>query len=62
MPREATPRITVSFSTAPVRGMTVPAGAKTPFIPGARSGAPQTTWTCPSPVSTRQTLSRSAFG
>jgi len=33
MPREATPRITVSFNNAPVRGMTVPAGAKTPFIP-----------------------------
>ena len=62
MPREATPRITVSFSSAPVRGMTVPAGAKTPFIPVWALGAPQTTWTCALPVSTTQTFSRSAFG
>ena len=62
MPREATPRITVSFSNAPVRGMTVPAGANTPFIPVWAFGAPQTTWTCPFPVSTTQTFSRSALG
>ena len=41
---------------------TVPAGAKTPFIPAWALGAPQTTWTSAFPVSTRQTLSRSALG
>ena len=43
MPREATPRIVLSRNSAPVRGMIVPAGAKTPFIPVCALGAPHTT-------------------
>src|SRR5215472_2479844 len=62
MPREATPRIAVSRNKEPVRGMTVPDGAKTPFIPVWALGAPQTTWTCALPVSTTQTFRRSALG
>ncbi len=43
MPREATPRIVLSLSRAPVRGITVPGGAKTPFMPVRALGAPHTT-------------------
>ena len=43
--------------------MCEPAGANTPFMPVLAFGAPQTTWTgTPSPESTKQTRSRSAFG
>ena len=63
MPREATPRIVLSFSTAPVFGMRTPAGPNTPFMPARAFGAPHTTCTSPvPPASTTQTRSRSAFG
>ena len=45
------------------RGCSVPAGAKTPIMPARALGAPHTTCTfVPSPGSTMQTRSRSAFG
>ena len=43
MPHDVMPRITVSFSSMPVRGITVPAGANTPLMPVRALGAPQTT-------------------
>ena len=49
MPREATPRIVLSFSTAPVFGMRTPAGPNTPFMPARAFGAPHTTCTSPGP-------------
>ena len=54
--------MTLSLSIAPVRGIIVPAEAKTPFMPVRALAAPQTTWTCSLPVSTTQTRSRSALG
>ena len=62
MPALRTPRISPTFSVMPVPGMNVPGGANTPFMPVRAFGAPQTTRTVPSPVSTVQTRSRSAFG
>ena len=44
-------------------GMKAPGGENTPFMPARALGAPHTTWIgLPSPVSTMQTRSRSAFG
>ena len=62
MPFDATPRIVLAFSTRPLRGMTVPGGAKTPSMPARALGAPHTTWTSPAPVSTMQSRSLSALG
>ena len=55
--------MTPFLRSTPVPGTWVPAGAKTPIMPARAFGAPQTTWTgSPSPGSTMQTRSRSAFG
>ena len=63
MPALCTPRISPTFRVTPLPGMKLPAGANTPFRPVRAFGAPQTTDTrVPSPASTRQTRSRSAFG
>ena len=62
MPFDSTPRMTPFFSSTPVAGMVVPAGAKTPFMPVRALGAPHTTWTVSDPVSTMQTRSLSASG
>ena len=62
MPFDSTPRILVGLRCSPVPGMSVPDGAKMPFMPVRAFGAPQTTCTSPSAVSTLQTLSLSAFG
>ena len=62
MPLLSTPRIAAFFSTSPVAGITEPIGANTPFMPVRALGAPQTTSSTPSLVSTVQRRSRSAFG
>ncbi len=62
MPALVTPRISPVLSVIPVPGMKLPGGANTPFMPVRALGAPHTTDTTPSPVSTRQARSRSAFG
>ena len=46
----------------PVPGMKLPGAANTAFIPLRAFGAPHTTETILSPVSTLQARSRSAFG
>ena len=62
IPLLATPRISPTFSTAPVAGITLPGGANTASIPVRAFGAPHTTDTGPSPASTEHTRSRSALG
>ena len=62
MPFDSWPRITPFFRSSPVPGICVPAAANTPFMPVRALGAPHTTWIRSSPVSTMQTLSRSASG
>src|SRR5690349_19469467 len=63
MPRLSTSRILPTPSVTFLPGMNAPGGANTPFMPLRAFGAPQTTWIgLPSPVSTMQTRSRSAFG
>ncbi len=62
MPLDSTPRIFAALSSTSMPGTQVPTGANTPFMPARAFGAPQTTWTVPSPVSTVQTRSRSASG
>ena len=62
IPALCTPRISPTRSVACVPGMKLPGGANTPFMPVRAFGAPHTTATMPSPVSTEQTRNRSAFG
>ena len=64
MPREATPRIVLSFSTAPVFGMTHPGRAEHALHAGARvrRAAHDLHLAACLPASTTQTRSRSAFG
>ena len=62
MPALWTPRISPTFRVMPVPGMKAPAAANTAFMPVLAFGAPQTTDTMPSPVSTLQARRRSAFG
>ena len=62
MPADCTPRISPTFSTVFRPGMWLPGGANTVFSPALAFGAPHTTLTRPSPVSTVQTRKRSAFG
>ena len=62
IPALCTPRISPTFRVIPVPGMNAPGAAKTAFMPVWAFGAPQTTDTMPSPVSTLQARRRSAFG
>ncbi len=62
MPALRTPRISPTFSVVLVPGMKLPGAANTPFMPVRAFGAPHTTKTLSSPVSTWHTRSRSAFG
>ncbi len=63
MPRLSTPRILPTSSVMFLPGMKVPGAENTPFMPARALGAPHTTWIgFPSPMSTMQTRSRSAFG
>jgi hypothetical protein len=62
MPLLSSPRILLDLSVMPVPGMTLPDGAKMPFMPVRAFGAPQITCTVSLPVLTRQTRSRSALG
>ncbi len=62
MPLESTSRIFVAFRVMPMPGTVMPEAANTPFMPVRAFGAPQTTCTMPSLVSTSHTRSRSAFG
>ena len=62
MPALRTPRISPTFSVVLVPGMKLPGAANTPFMPVRAFGAPQTTITVSSPVSTLHTRSRSALG
>ncbi len=67
MPRLSTPRILPTSSTMFLPGMKVPGAENTPFMPARALGAPHTTWIGFSPlatwpISTMQTLRRSAFG
>ena len=63
MPRLSTPRMVPTPSVMFLPGMKAPGGTNTPFMPARAFGAPHTTCTgSPSPVSTMQTRSRSAFG
>src|SRR5579875_2910404 len=62
MPALVTPRISPVLSVMPVPGMKLPGGANTPFMPVRAFGAPHTTETMPSPVSTVHARRRSALG
>jgi hypothetical protein len=62
IPLLATPRIEAFLSASPLAGMTAPIGANTAFMPVRAFGAPHTTSSSPSRVSTVHTRSRSAFG
>ena len=63
MPRLSTPRMVPTCSVMFLPGMNAPGGTNTPVMPVRAFGAPHTTWIgLPSPVSTMQTRSRSAFG
>ena len=62
MPLLSTPRMLVFLSSIPVPGMTAPAAANTPNMPARALAAPHTTCVVPLPVSTRQTVRRSALG
>ena len=62
MPADSTPRIVAFFKAMPVPGRVSPGRANTPFMPVRALAAPHTTWTLSWPVSTRQTVSRSASG
>ena len=63
MPRLSTPRMVPTCSVMFLPGMKAPGGTNTPVMPVRAFGAPHTTWIgLPSPVSTMQTRSRSAFG
>ena len=62
MPSDATPRISVGFSTMSEPGIYVPEGANTPTNPVLAFRAPHTTCTSSVPVSTMHTRKRSALG
>ena len=61
IPSETTPRSFACFSSVP-SGITAPGNATGTSWPAATLGAPQTMVRVPSPVSTSQTVSRSASG
>ena len=62
MPLDSTPRSFARLSFVP-SGITAPGRATATVWPAATFGAPQTIWDgAPSPVSTLQTVSRSASG
>ena len=62
MPALCTPRISPTFNVTAVPGMKLPGAANTAFMPVRALGAPHTTVTIPSPVSTLHARSRSALG